>query len=335
MESRPVVLDDMPVGVAIRPASGSLRPLFVSPGSGIDLVSAERIVRAVLAGKRLPLPVYWADRLSRQHARIRDDAANAELSRIGVVSRHFGNYCSEVTLSTKDSHGTDSDRQPEGPLEIAITGDLTDNQTDLCDKLLSVEPGGECMLYFDSPGGSPYCGMALTSLIVLRGLRATGIVAGECSSAALWPFAACSRRLVTAYSVCLFHHMKWQSEENVGLVEAAEWARHFGILEQDMDALLGRLFGVTPRRSRSGHTPAATSAALSWQRPAWPNWWRCGRLSLHRAADDHANPKRKRGSLTLCHCSTSPARRWRANSRFACRWPSPARRLPRRCGRWI
>lgn len=69
LESRPVVLDDMPVGAAIRPASGSLRPLFVSPGSGIDLVSAERIVRAVLAGKRLPLPVYWADRLSRQHAK--------------------------------------------------------------------------------------------------------------------------------------------------------------------------------------------------------------------------------------------------------------------------
>ena len=29
--------------------------------------------------------------------------------------------------------------------------------------------------------------------------------------------------------------MKWQSEENVGLSEAAEWARHFGHLEADMD----------------------------------------------------------------------------------------------------
>ena len=142
----------------------------------------------------------------------------------------------------------DSDHDREGPLEIAIAGDLTDNQTDMCDKLLSVEPGGECILYFDSPGGSPYCGVALTSLILLRGLRATGIVAGECSSAALWPFAACGRRLVTPYSVCLFHHMKWQSEENVGLVEAAEWARHFGSLEKDMDALLARLFGVTPEK---------------------------------------------------------------------------------------
>ena len=44
----------------------------------------------------------------------------------------------------------------------------------------------------------------------------------------------------------LFHPMRWQSEENVGLAEAAEWARHFGQLEQDMDALLAQLFGVDP-----------------------------------------------------------------------------------------
>ena len=101
-------------------------------------------------------------------------------------------------------------------------------------------------MYFDSLGGSPYTAMALTSLIVLRGLRATGIVVGECSSAALWPFAACRRRLVTPYSVLLFHTMKWQSEENVGLREAAEWARHFGHLETQMDQLLAELLGAKP-----------------------------------------------------------------------------------------
>ena len=84
------------------------------------------------------------------------------------------------------------DREPEGPLEIALVGDLTENQADLCDKLLGVEPGGECILYFDSLGGSPYCAMALASLMILRNVQATGIVAGECSSAALWPFAACN-----------------------------------------------------------------------------------------------------------------------------------------------
>src|SRR5215813_9029284 len=139
----------------------------------------------------------------------------------------------------------EQDQLKEGPLEIAIVGDLTESEGELTDKLLGVEPGGECTLYFDSPGGSPYCAMSLMSLIRLRRLRATGIVTGECSSAALWPFAACIRRIVTPFSVLLFHPMKWQSEEHVRLAEAAEWARHFGKLETDMDQLLADLFGVT------------------------------------------------------------------------------------------
>ena len=130
----------------------------------------------------------------------------------------------------------------EGPLEIALVGDLTDNEGELTEKLLSVPLGGECTLYIDSPGGTPYCATSLASIIVLRGLRATGIVTGECSSAALWPFAACRRRIVTPYSVMLFHPMKWQSEEHVDLSEAAEWARHFGALEKDMDRMLLDLF---------------------------------------------------------------------------------------------
>jgi ATP-dependent protease ClpP protease subunit len=133
----------------------------------------------------------------------------------------------------------------EGPPEIALVGDLTDNESELTERFLSVPPGGQCTLYIDSPGGSPYCAMSLMSLMLLRGLNATGIVTGECSSAALWPFAACRRRMVTPFSVLLFHPMKWQSEEHVGLAEAAEWARHFGMLENEMDQLLGDLFGVS------------------------------------------------------------------------------------------
>jgi ATP-dependent protease ClpP protease subunit len=139
--------------------------------------------------------------------------------------------------------------------EIAITGDLTEHESDLTDKLLDIEPGGRCTLYFDSPGGSPYCAMSLMTLIRLRGIRATGIVTGECSSAALWPFAACERRLVTAYSILLFHPMKWQSEENVGLAEAAEWARHFGQLEKDMDDMLADLFGASRELMNKWITP--------------------------------------------------------------------------------
>lgn len=134
---------------------------------------------------------------------------------------------------------------PEPLVEIAFTGDLTDRESDLTDQLLDVPPGGECLMYFDSPGGNPYVGLSLMSLLMLRGMNATGIVTGECSSAALWPLAACRRRLVTPYSVLLFHPMKWQSEENVGLAEAAEWARHFGDLEKTMDQLLADLFHVS------------------------------------------------------------------------------------------
>ena len=136
------------------------------------------------------------------------------------------------------------DAKHDGPHEIALVGDLTDNENDITERLLGIEPNSEATMYIDSPGGSPYCALSIMSLILLRGLRVTGIVTGECSSAALWPFAACKRRLVTPFSVMLFHPMKWQSEEHVGLSEAAEWARHFGQLEKDMDQLLAELFGV-------------------------------------------------------------------------------------------
>jgi ATP-dependent protease ClpP protease subunit len=160
--------------------------------------------------------------------------------------------------------------EEEGPVEIAIVGDLTDSEGELTDRLLGVEPGGECTIYFDSPGGSPYCAVSLMTLIKLRNLTATGIVTGECSSATLWPFAACRRRIVTPFSVMLFHPMRWQSEENVGLAEAAEWARHFGQLERDMDGLLADLFGVpssamhdwiNPGRYVSGRDLAAAGMA--------------------------------------------------------------------------
>ena len=137
------------------------------------------------------------------------------------------------------------DQEHEGPIEIAVVGDLTDHESELSERLLSVPRGGSCVLYINSPGGSPYCAMSLMMMITMRNLDVTAIVTGECSSAALWPFAACRRRIVTPFSVLLFHPMKWQSEEHVGLDEAAEWARHFGSLERSMDELLANLFGIS------------------------------------------------------------------------------------------
>ena len=135
--------------------------------------------------------------------------------------------------------------EEEGPLELLIFGDLTDktgrpsrNSSWPC------APARSASSISTPLGGSAYSAVSLTSLMRLRGVQALGVVAGECSSAALWPLAACQRRLVTPHSVLLFHPMKWQSEEHVLLAEAAEWARHFADLEGEMDRLLAQLFGV-------------------------------------------------------------------------------------------
>ncbi len=48
----------------------------------------------------------------------------------------------------KTERDHDDVEEPDSPVEIAITGDLTDNESDLTDRLLSVPPGGECMLFF-------------------------------------------------------------------------------------------------------------------------------------------------------------------------------------------
>ena len=65
-ESRPVLFDDELIGVALRPTAGSLRPIFISSGHHVDVAFAERLVRQVLKGRRLPEPIYWADRLGRK-----------------------------------------------------------------------------------------------------------------------------------------------------------------------------------------------------------------------------------------------------------------------------
>src|SRR5436190_10683905 len=89
--------------------------------------------------------------------------------------------------------------------EIALAGDLTDKQMDLIDRLIEVPARSRGTVYFDSCGGSAYVGLSLAALIRLRGLDVTGVVLGECSSAALLPFAACRRRYVTPISYLFFH----------------------------------------------------------------------------------------------------------------------------------
>jgi ATP-dependent Clp protease, protease subunit len=182
------------------------------------------------------------------------------------------------------------DDSNEGPLEIPIVGELTDQEGDISEKLLNVPPGGECVLYFDSPGGSSYTAISLLTLIAVRKLRATGIVTGECSSAALWPFAACRKRLVTPYSVLLFHPMRWQSEEGVQLPEAAEWARHFGQLEREMDELLAAFLGFT------------NDELAAWMRPGrYVSGREFARAGLAELVDviALAKPQRTKGSQSV------------------------------------
>jgi deoxyribonuclease V len=67
-ESRPVAYQDRLIGVALRTSPKSGRPIIISPGHLLDVVYAERLVRRLLVGHRLPEPLYWADRLSRKEA---------------------------------------------------------------------------------------------------------------------------------------------------------------------------------------------------------------------------------------------------------------------------
>ena len=57
-----------PIGIALRPTAGSRRPIFISPGHRVDLPFCEQVVRRLLTGRRLPEPLYWADRLGKKEA---------------------------------------------------------------------------------------------------------------------------------------------------------------------------------------------------------------------------------------------------------------------------
>jgi ATP-dependent protease ClpP protease subunit len=136
-------------------------------------------------------------------------------------------------------------------VDIAMVGEVDDWEAEAIKEMLQVPVGGRCTLYLDSSGGSVYGALAILTLLRLRKLQATGIVLGECSSAALLVFAGCHKRQVTPYSTLLFHRMRWQSDKRVGSVEATRWAQHFEALERDIDQLQARLFGRAEEQVRA------------------------------------------------------------------------------------
>ena len=70
------------LGYALLPTVKSRRPIYVSPGQGVSVDGAARIVQQWMGRWRLPAPIYWADRLSRDAvARQAADSASAGSAR--------------------------------------------------------------------------------------------------------------------------------------------------------------------------------------------------------------------------------------------------------------
>ena len=136
------------------------------------------------------------------------------------------------------------------PAEIAVVGEVDDWESDVVKALLEAPPGGECVFYIDSAGGSVFGALAVLTLLRQRRMTGSAVVLGECSSAALLLFAACRKRWVTRYSTLLFHRMRWQSEKRVNAQEAFHWAKHFEDMEKDMDELQVKLFGAAEQQVR-------------------------------------------------------------------------------------
>ncbi len=68
-EAREVRVNKDVHGFAMLPGSGTQKPIYVSPGHQCDPQSAMSLVKRCRLGKRLPAPIYWADRISRSDAR--------------------------------------------------------------------------------------------------------------------------------------------------------------------------------------------------------------------------------------------------------------------------
>ncbi|MBX7071641.1 MAG: endonuclease V [Pirellulales bacterium] len=65
----PIMLQDRTIGVALKASRDSEQTLYASPGHLVDVEYARQVTRTLLKGRRLPEPIYWADRLSRMLAR--------------------------------------------------------------------------------------------------------------------------------------------------------------------------------------------------------------------------------------------------------------------------
>ena len=65
-QPRDVTDGDELLGIALRPRETSKRFIWSSPGHRMDVPTAGELAIRLLCGRRLPAPIYWADRLSRK-----------------------------------------------------------------------------------------------------------------------------------------------------------------------------------------------------------------------------------------------------------------------------
>jgi len=63
-----IAMDESILGAALRSSPRSKKPIYISPGHRIDVATALDLVQSTLSTRRLPDPLYWADRLSREAA---------------------------------------------------------------------------------------------------------------------------------------------------------------------------------------------------------------------------------------------------------------------------
>ncbi len=75
----PVVHQGQERGIAVCPTHHPKKAVFLSPGQGTDLRLVKRLAPLMWGEHRLPEPIYWADRLSREAARELDPASIPEL----------------------------------------------------------------------------------------------------------------------------------------------------------------------------------------------------------------------------------------------------------------
>lgn len=79
-DSRPIVHEGRVLGAALSSGGTSRKPLFVSPGQLVDVDFATRLVAGLLRDHRLPEPLYWADRLSHEAARVSSHEGKTSVS---------------------------------------------------------------------------------------------------------------------------------------------------------------------------------------------------------------------------------------------------------------